>query len=65
MLLKCNCGTEQRVSIHKDGYEVVKFVCDPCRRKNMILRVSNQVRITMQNGDFFYVKKVFKERFLA
>lgn len=36
MKLVCKCGHSELISIHKDGYEQVKFVCYKCRVKPAI-----------------------------
>ena len=59
MLLRCKCGYEENVNIHKDGYEVVAFICYTCRRKKKTF-VKTDVQITLSNGDFFFVKKANK-----
>lgn len=62
MIFKCGrCCIEETVSFHKDGYEVVAFTCFKCREilinKKQLIIHKTQVRITMQDGDFYYVKK--------
>lgn len=67
MVFKCKCGVEERCSIHKDGYELVGFVCPICREKAVLkggpslskyaMEVSNSKRITLQDGDFFFVPR--------
>lgn len=57
MLLVCKCGTEKPIQMHKDGYEIVRFVCNNCRYIAHLKQTENEVRITLQNGDWYYVKK--------
>lgn len=68
MILKCACGKNEPVAFHKDGYETVKFICLDCRAwyalkpKSPIPApsVSNFRRVTLQNGDFFYIPALKK-----
>lgn len=32
MVLRCKCGNSESNTIHKDGLEVVTYVCMRCRR---------------------------------
>jgi hypothetical protein len=68
MIMKCrNCSVEEKISIHKDGYDVVAFTCHICREQDvkrkaeLADRVSNFRRVTLQNGEWYYVPKVMKK----
>lgn len=68
MLMKCrSCPTEDKISMHKDGYEVIAFTCAACREKDVIRKalvayqLSNFKRVTLQNGDWYYVPRTLKK----
>lgn len=63
MILKCACGKTETSAFHKDGYEAVSFICLDCRAWYAMKpgspipapAVSNFRRVTLQDGDFFYI----------
>lgn len=57
MELRCNCGFKQFITIHKDGYEVVKFVCDRCKRPRRTYVKDQFVIIQLSYGFSLMVEK--------
>lgn len=68
MILKCGCGKTEAIGFHKDGYEAVKFICLDCRAWYALKPgspipvppVSNFRRVTLQNGDLFFIPSLKK-----
>ena len=57
MLLRCDCGAESTVNLHKDGYEIIKVICVSCRYIKHLKTVTGEVRITLRNCDLYFVRK--------